>query len=83
MATYRMLSKEVGPGVVSQGEGGCPGKTCPATLLRSDGKAVVVGKRMSKAELQELEGTGMVKVYEDEFAIVVDPELLKTGVREL
>jgi hypothetical protein len=83
MERFRMLAKEIGPNKIVMGNTDCPGTTCPSVLLRSDGRAVVVGKKMGKTEVKELESTGKVKVYEDEFAVLVDPELLRGSIKEL
>jgi hypothetical protein len=83
MAKYRMLAKEVSPGRVVSGGGACPTTTCPAVLLRDDGNIVVIGKKMAVTEIKNLESTGMVKVYDDEQAIVIDPQLIIGANKEL
>jgi hypothetical protein len=77
MEKFKMLSKEVAPGVIETPEsGGCSVGSCPAVLRRHDGKFVVVGKRLSDTDSKDLEDSGLVKIYSDEFAVIVDPELL-------
>ena len=77
---YELLAKETSPGVFVSGSDPCGGGSCPAVIRRSDGKLIVVGKRMNKTEESALTGSGLVKLYEDEFAIIVDSELLDKAI---
>ena len=79
---FRMLAKEVAPGrVETVFNGGCGGGACPAVLEAQDGGFIVIGNRLSSDELCDLEGSGMVKVYDHEFAVRVSPELIKKAMR--
>jgi hypothetical protein len=82
MEKFKMLSKEVAPGVIETPEtGGCGTGSCPSVLRREDGKFVVVGKRLSPGDCKDLDESGLVKIYDDEFAVVVDPDLLLKAVK--
>lgn len=77
-----MLAKEV-EGRVYTGGGECPTGNCPSVLQRSDGQVVVVGKRLSNDEVESLNSSGLVKVHDDEFAVLVTPELLTAGTSKI
>ena len=80
---FTMIAKEVSSGRIEIGYSTCPTGNCPAVLTTADGRAIVVGRRLNPAELSELELSGLVKVYDHEFAIEVNPELLKAASTKL
>ena len=80
---FKMLAKEIAPGRILVGNNGCSGGNCPSVLSCSDGSLVIVGNKLSASEISALEETNLVKVYDHEFAVRIDPELLKKAVGEL
>lgn len=79
---FRMLSKEVAPGDIRIGKQ-CGSGSCPSVIERSDGKFVIVGKLLSESEQRDLDAAGIVKVYKDESAILIDPLLIQTAMKQL
>ena len=73
---FEVLAKEVSPGKVVGG-GDCNGGQCPAVLACDDGSLVIVGNRLSADEMNALAEAGNVKVYDHEFAIKLNPELIR------
>lgn len=82
MNDFRMLSKEVN-GEVYSGAGECPTGNCPSILQRADGQIIVVGKRLSSEEIEKINASGLLKIHGDEFAVLVKPELIQMGMKEL
>ncbi|WKZ57474.1 MAG: hypothetical protein QY326_02075 [Bdellovibrionota bacterium] len=81
---FTMIAKESFPGQFVTGkEACCPQGTCPSILKCEDGSIVIVGKRLMASDLKDLEATGLVKVYDDEFAVRIDPQLLKLAAPEV
>ena len=80
---FEILAKEIAPGHVVTDSTGCSGGQCPAVLTCDDGSLIVVGNRLTSSELAALEGGGQVKVYEHEFAIKLNPELIRTAAEKL
>lgn len=81
---FTMIAKESSPGqFVSGKEACCPQGTCPSVLKCDDGSVIIVGKKLGASDLNDLEATGLVKVYNDEFAVRIDPALLKLAAPDV
>ena len=85
MSKFRMLAKQVGDQVYEIAADGdnCPPGSCPTVIMRDDGKLVVVGKHLRGNARTELDAAGMVTVYEDEEAVVIDEAMLRTAYNAL
>jgi hypothetical protein len=85
MPKFRMLAKQVGDAVYDVASDGsvCPPGSCPTVIMREDGKLIVVGKHLRGSSRTDLDNAGLVKVYEDEEAIVIDEAMLRTAYKAL
>lgn len=82
MQKFKMLAKQVGE-TVYEGDGGCVGGSCPAMIRQDGGKVVVVGKLLKSSDQSALDSSGLVKIYEDEQAVLIDEKMLLAAVKVL
>lgn len=77
---YTLLAKQFPGGEVRSGEEACGRGSCPAVLKTAGGKAIVVGRMLTKDQQAEITKSGLIAFHGREIGVEIDPELLRKSV---
>ncbi|HZQ20460.1 MAG TPA: hypothetical protein VFA90_17330 [Terriglobales bacterium] len=76
---YTLLTKQLPDGqvVLANGEEACGRGSCPAVLKTADGKAIVVGRVLTRKQQKEITQSGLIAFHDGEIGVEVEPDLLR------
>ena len=85
MYKFTLIAKQLPNGEVMPGDDSCGfgGGSCPAVILRDDGKVIIVSQKLHPQEQADIEKTGIIAFHDNEGGVVADMNLLLKALPRL